>query len=321
MDDRPSCAATSVAPSRRHLACHGPHGSCAAAGDGKRRRDLCRDSNTVAAHGPRRPRTTADAARALIVVAVGLLACVVAAAAQHRQGRAAKPPTSNGCRPAPVPDSKPVAVPGGEQADAADRRRASAPPGPTSAATRSSGSPRVLTIDAGAPVGSGRILCAIKAPQRHRSRPDRRRPARHLPALQRRRDLRPGSAGNARWSTSARTAPNSPCSKSTTCRRRFTTEQGIKLEWPDVQDRRPSACDYFLPAGKPKQDLELPFDTVWKTTDSPGGQDRLHADHQRRRGDGRDRRRAAARLAADRRRSRRTEAKKKREEAEEDDEG
>ena len=49
---------------------------------------------------------------------------------------------------------------------------------------------------------------------------------------------------------------------------RFTTERGVKLEWPKYEVGT-EHLEYFLPAGKPKQDLELPFDTVWKTTAIP----------------------------------------------------
>jgi hypothetical protein len=49
---------------------------------------------------------------------------------------------------------------------------------------------------------------------------------------------------------------------------RFTTEKGVKLEWPKYQVGT-EHLEYFLPAGKPKQDLELPFDTVWRTTAIP----------------------------------------------------
>ena len=65
--------------------------------------------------------------------------------------------------------------------------------------------------------------------------------------------------------------------------RRFTTEQGVKVEWPEfvIGEER---IKYFI-AGKPKQDLVLPFFTIWRTTDVPSAQDRLHAGNERRQGD------------------------------------
>jgi len=49
---------------------------------------------------------------------------------------------------------------------------------------------------------------------------------------------------------------------------RFTTEQGVKVEWPKYQVGT-EHLKYFLSGGKPKRELELPFDTVWKTTAVP----------------------------------------------------
>ena len=45
---------------------------------------------------------------------------------------------------------------------------------------------------------------------------------------------------------------------------RFTSEKGVKLEWPKYE-KGPEHLEYFLPDGKPKVDLELPFNTVWRT--------------------------------------------------------
>ena len=49
----------------------------------------------------------------------------------------------------------------------------------------------------------------------------------------------------------------------------FSTEKGVKLEWPEYEPGT-EHLEYFLPDGKPKQDLLLPFDTVWRTTSVPG---------------------------------------------------
>jgi hypothetical protein len=50
--------------------------------------------------------------------------------------------------------------------------------------------------------------------------------------------------------------------------RRFTTEKGVKLEWP-AYEVGTEHLKYFLPDGKPKVDFELPFFTVWKSTSPP----------------------------------------------------
>jgi hypothetical protein len=49
---------------------------------------------------------------------------------------------------------------------------------------------------------------------------------------------------------------------------RFTTERGVKLEWPEYEVGT-EHLKYFLPAGKPDKDLKLPFETVWKSTTVP----------------------------------------------------
>jgi hypothetical protein len=49
--------------------------------------------------------------------------------------------------------------------------------------------------------------------------------------------------------------------------KRFTTEKGVKLEWPEYEVGT-EHLKYFI-AGKPKQDLQLPFFTIWKTTKVP----------------------------------------------------
>jgi hypothetical protein len=49
---------------------------------------------------------------------------------------------------------------------------------------------------------------------------------------------------------------------------RFSTERGVKVEWPKYVVGT-EHIEYFLPAGKPKQELELPFETVWRTAAIP----------------------------------------------------
>jgi hypothetical protein len=49
---------------------------------------------------------------------------------------------------------------------------------------------------------------------------------------------------------------------------RFTTVQGVKLEWPHYVVGK-ERLDYALPQGKLKEDLELPFFSVWRSTAVP----------------------------------------------------
>src|SRR5215469_9937909 len=49
--------------------------------------------------------------------------------------------------------------------------------------------------------------------------------------------------------------------------RAFTTEKGVKVGWPEYKPGV-ERIEYYI-AGKPSQDLELPFFTIWKTTATP----------------------------------------------------
>jgi len=52
---------------------------------------------------------------------------------------------------------------------------------------------------------------------------------------------------------------------------RWTTVKGVKLEWPEYQEGT-EHLEYLLPEGKPKAAIELPFYTVWKSTKRPRAQ-------------------------------------------------
>ncbi len=201
----------------------------------------------------------------LAVVAIGLLACVVAAllSTDKAGGEAAN---LEWVQTGPVPDSKPVSVPGGNAVDAADRGQ-----DPRHRHQRR----RLLAVP-----GRHRAEDRQGCPDRRRPHPllghrrqppDRNRPylgwaADHLPALLRKRHLRPGRAGNARCSTSAPTAielavlevgdlPNH-----VTATRRASSSNGPST-------KKGHGAPQILPPRRQAegQDLELPFNTVWKT--------------------------------------------------------
>jgi hypothetical protein len=221
------------------------------------------DSNTVATV-TEQPQDSRPPRGALIVVAVGLLACAAAAllTTDKASGEAAQ---LEWVQRVPIADSKPAAVPGGGGTVQL-----------TGGAIRTTGInvsgyslfrvSSLLRIDAGAPVGSGRILCSVKAT---------------------------GGAEIAQSSGGLRaTYPRSSAglynqevpevilldfsSHGTELAvleldgmtSRFTTEKGVKLKWPKYKVGT-EHLEYFLPAGKPKQDLELPFETVWRATGIP----------------------------------------------------
>jgi hypothetical protein len=201
---------------------------------------------------------------ALVVIAVGLLACVAAAllATDKGSGEAAN---LEWVQTAPMADSKPVQVPGGSQSMQLIDGEISA------TGTNVSGYSlfrvaSTLRIDAGAPVGDGRILCAVKGGRRSEV-------AQTAGGL---RATYPRSSEAGIYSQevpetilldfSARGAELAVLEGNGITR--FTTEKGVKLEWPEYEVGT-EHLKYFIAGGKPKQDLKLPFYTVWKTTAVP----------------------------------------------------
>ncbi len=201
----------------------------------------------------------------LAIVGVGLLACVAAAllSTDKASGEAAH---LEWVQVGKVPDSKPVAVPGGKQTmelTGGDIRATGTNDSGYSLFRVSS----VLRIEAGAPVGGGRILCSVKADH-------------GTEIAQTSGGLRATYPRSSEDGIYGQEVPETilidfsshgdelAVLEVNDLPTRFTTEKGVKLEWPEYQVGT-EHLKYFLPDGKPKEDLELPFDTVWKTTTVP----------------------------------------------------
>lgn len=200
------------------------------------------------------------------MIAVGLLACVAAAllATDKGSGESARLEWVKG---GPVPDSKPAEVPGG-------RGSMQLIDGSIVATgTNVSGYAlfRVATtlrVDAGSPVGDAQILCKTKAAPRTEI-------ARSAEGL---RALYPRSSESGIYSQgvperlvmdfSARGGENVIVEAEDLRIRGFTTEKGVKLEWTEYKEGV-EGLKYFIAGGKPTQDLDLPFFTIWKTTSLP----------------------------------------------------
>jgi hypothetical protein len=200
---------------------------------------------------------------ALIVVAVGLIATLAAAALanENLSGEAAQ---LEWVQMKEVPDSRPAAVPGG----GGEMRL-------TEAGLRATGinvsgyllfrSAAVLRIDAGAPVGGARILCAMRAPGGTE--------VAQTPKL---RASYPRSSDNLIDQETYDTSLAEFSSKGTGLAAvdiedlpdAYATEGGIKLEWPTYKIGV-ERWRWFLPAGPPAEELVLPFATVWRATKVP----------------------------------------------------
>jgi hypothetical protein len=201
---------------------------------------------------------------ALIVVVVGLIACLVAALASTGKGEG-EAASLEWVQASDGADSKVVAVPGarGEMQLADTHIRATG--------TNVSGYSLYIvsstfTVSAGSPIGGGRILCAVTAPRGTEV-------AQSAGGL---RGTYPRSSEDGIFSQevpetvlmdfsshggelASLEVPDRP--------RSFTTERGVKLEWPEYEVGT-ERLQYSI-AGKPEKDLVLPFFTVWKTTDVP----------------------------------------------------
>lgn len=201
---------------------------------------------------------------ALIVIAVGLLACVVAALASTGKGEG-EAANLEWVQSAEGPDSSVVPIPGGkgtmQLTDTNIRATGTNVSGYSLYIVSSA-----LTVSAGSPIGGGRIVCRIKAPK-------------GTEVAQSGGDLRatyPRSSEDGIYGQevpetvlmdfsshggelASLEVPDRPAS--------FTTERGVKVEWPEFKIGE-ERIKYFV-AGKPKKDLVLPFFTVWRTTDVP----------------------------------------------------
>jgi len=200
---------------------------------------------------------------ALIVVGVGLLACLAAALLSTNRGEGTAANLEWVTRTA-LPDSAPVAVPGGRgEMRLEDGEIKATGTNVSGYALFLVGS--TLRIDAGSPVGGGRVLCTVAAGNRTEIAQTSGGLRATFP--------RSSEAGifsqdvpetllidfSARGGELVVVEPDLfPA---------FTTEQGVKLEWPKYEVGT-EHLKYFI-AGKPKQNLVLPFYTVWKTTAIP----------------------------------------------------
>jgi hypothetical protein len=204
---------------------------------------------------------------AIVVIAIGLVACLVAALATTGKGEG-EAAHLEFVKTADLPDSKPVQVPGGSQkmqlVDGLIR----------STGTNVSGYDlfqvaTVLEFEAGAPIGKSRILCSIAAPH-------------GAEIAQSEGGLRALYPRSSEGGIFKQEVPETVLLEFSShgselavlevgdLPPRFTNERGVKLEWPEFEEGT-EHLKYFI-AGKPKKDLELPFNSIWRSTAVPEAQ-------------------------------------------------
>jgi hypothetical protein len=205
---------------------------------------------------------------AIAVVVVGVLACIAAAllTTGKGSGEAAHLEFVQGRA---IPASRSVPVPGSKTAKMSLLEGRIQTTGINVAGYSLFRVLSTLRIDKGAPVGEGRVLCSVHAT---------------------RKGTEIGQSSNGLRTTYPRSSEEGiygqPVPETILVQfsshgyelavlevteglpERFTTIQGVKLDWPKYETGT-EHLDYFLPAGKPKTAIELPFYTVWKSQDPP----------------------------------------------------
>jgi hypothetical protein len=195
------------------------------------------------------------------VIAVGLIACLVAALLSTDEpiGAAALAWETQGS----IPVSKPAAIPGGGTMRIGNGEiRATAPNVSGYALYRVAA---VLAISRGAAVGHGRVQCSMRVPSRAivtRTPSERAaypRPSEELID----QPVPPSSVVEfSAHGTDLATVEMHDAF------RRFTTEPGIKVDWAPYRPAR-QEWEWGLPTGRPAKPLTLAFTSIWRTTSTP----------------------------------------------------
>jgi hypothetical protein len=199
---------------------------------------------------------------ALIVIAIGLLATVAAAVLSTDKLIGAA--TLEWVEEAQLPDSKPVAIPGGGQMQLSDAEiRSTEPNAGEYTLYRTS---VLLTIDAGSAIGHGRLRCSIQVPKRTivaktpSSRASYPRSSEDL--------VKQDPPENSLVEFSSHSTDLALVELGDAVGDRYTREPGIVVEWAPFKIGQ-QVWKFGFPAGRPEEDLRLPLASIWRTTASP----------------------------------------------------
>jgi len=198
---------------------------------------------------------------ALIVIAIGLLATLAAAVLSTDKPIGAA--SLEWVEEAPMATSKPAAIPGGGQMRlSAAELRSTEPNISDYTLFRVSA---VLTIDAGSAIGHGRLSCAVHvkrtiAAQTSKSRAVYPRSSEDL--------FEQDTPETSLVEFSSHSTDLASLEVSDVFGKRYTTERGIVVEWAPYRIGQ-QVWKLGLPSGRPEEDLELPFVSIWRTTTKP----------------------------------------------------
>jgi hypothetical protein len=199
---------------------------------------------------------------ALIVIAVGLLATVVAAFLSTDKLIGAA--TLEWVEEAPMPDSKRVSIPGGGAMQLTEASIKTTEPNISEYTLYRVSS--LLTIDSGSAVGHARLRCAIHVPKHTigaktpKSRASYPRSSEDLSEQ--------GTTENSLVEFSSHSTDLALVELGDVIGQHYTREKGIVVEWAPFRIGQ-QVWRYGLPAGRPKEDLTLPFASIWRTTAKP----------------------------------------------------
>jgi hypothetical protein len=200
---------------------------------------------------------------AIVIVVIGIIACVVAVLATTGKGEG-EYAYLEFVKSGKVPDSEAVQVPGGSQkmrlVDGKIR----------STGTNVSGYnlfqiATVLEIEKEAPIGGSRIVCSTTAP--------------NAEIGQTKGGLRALYPRSSEGGIFKQEVPETVLIDFSSHGSEFavlevgdlpgqwTSERGVKLEWPEYEEGT-EHLEYFI-TPKPKQNLKLPFNSLWRSTRVP----------------------------------------------------
>lgn len=199
---------------------------------------------------------------ALIVIAIGLLATVAAAVLSTDKPIGAA--TLEWIEEAPMAKSKPAAIPGGGQMRLSEAEIRSTEPNVSDYTLFRISA--VLTIDAGSAIGKGRLSCAVHVPSRTLAAQTSKSRAAYPRSSE---DLfEQGTSETSLVEFSSHSTDLASVDVSDVIGERYTTEKGIVVEWAPYKIGQ-QVWKLGLPSGRPKEDLKLPFVSIWRTTAKP----------------------------------------------------
>lgn len=195
------------------------------------------------------------------MIAIGLLATVAAALLSTDKLIGAA--TLEWVEEAPMPDSRRVPIPGGGEVQLVEAGIRSTEANVSEYTLYRTSA--VLRISAGSAIGHSRLRCSIRVKQSiaaktHSSRASYPRSSDEL--------FEQGTPETSLVEFSSHSTDLASVELSDVFGERYTEEKGIVVEWAPFRIGQ-QVWQYGLPAGQPKQELRLPFASIWRTTANP----------------------------------------------------